>query len=111
MGYGENVYDHSTNKYTPKGDTSIWGASDVSKYSTVSGSIDGTPILFYADATQAGVSNWISTINNTLGSSTDKKLINFSYNRAINAIPLKDIFNAIKHIRTTDDNTWKKFGL
>jgi hypothetical protein len=111
LGYGENIYDHSKNKYYTKDDTStsIWGTGAVDKTSV---SIDGTPMLFYADATKEGVSSWVESINKTLANSKDKKLINFAYNRAINAIPLKDIFNAIYLLRSSNDSqSWSSYGL
>lgn len=116
LGYAEHIYNHkknNNNSYTTNGSDKIWGTRGFTTPGS-NESIDGSPVLFFVNSEASGVKEWISKINTAFkGPSTVsyKKTINFNYNRAINTIPLEDIFYAIKHLRTTDDNSWKKFGL
>jgi hypothetical protein len=120
IGYGENIYNHGNNtntgdRYKTQEGTNIWGGSTHKATVSTSHCINGAPILFYADTSAAGVGDWIKTINkdlNTASNKNSKQLINFGYNRAINAIPLEDIFKAIKLLRSRNDSqSWSSFGL
>lgn len=114
LGYAEHIYNHDAqnkSSYTSKDNTKIWGNAGSSAIPGTNESIEGSPVLFFVDSEATGVKDWIDSINKSLKNSTNKKTINFNYNRAINTIPLKDIFEAIKHLRKTETNEWKKFGL
>ena len=114
LGYAEHIYNHNMTKnsaaYSQQDGKNIWGKGGTVE-PKVNESISGEPVLFLADSTSTGVKDWIKSVNSSLKKDTDKEKINFNYNRAINAIPLKDIFEAIKHIRNTNTGDWKKFGL
>lgn len=103
IGYSNRLYNHSMNyTYDKTSAGQPWGPNIKSAKwnpSLKNLILSEKPSLFYIK------SDVIEALNNT--SNIDKN----DYFRYMNSIPLEDIFNAIKHIRQTNDNSWTKFGL
>lgn len=120
LGYSKAVVDHSAAggyEYTGK---TIGEFKDASWKSTTYKK--NIPVLFYYDVNpiintnvSATYYEKVSAGSNPVSQGDIVRPLNDSYDnegfaRRIHAIPLEDIFNAIKHIRETQ-GTWTKFGL
>jgi hypothetical protein len=111
LGYSENVIDHKKDGYTISDSTKEWTANIKTG--------GGEPVLFYYyydSAEGKGFYNNNSTLyksdayNNYVVVPKSGNNEPLGYARRMNFIPLKDIFEVIKHVRTTK-GTWAEFGL
>lgn len=95
LGYGKS-FDHSTQEYNveDKANNPSWKESDDS---TINKYVNA-PVLFYYEHDE----NYYSSKDNP---KTDKTLE--GYAKRVHSIPLKDLFDVIRYIRTTTDfSTW-----
>jgi hypothetical protein len=96
LGYAENIVDHNKNDYdeVATGSNPHWSMKNPNNYK------QNIPVLFYHKHNN----NYYYSNHLPKNDSTDSK----GYAQRMNAIPLEDIFNAIKILRNDD---FSKYGL